>query len=161
MVSLKLGSRTNRCYLASTRDSRRCRARWNCSARRQASASTGTIRAPYSTRSARKPTRSRPRSRASDRPALRNPQAASSPVHFKDCARTGRGAQLSGEASAGGRHQGGPLHPTRDRIRCRCRATVTTAGNLIRQGRIAPMANPRLPQNKPSELRNKSSELRT
>ena len=38
------------------------RGRWNCSARRPASASTGTIRARCCTRSARRPTRSRPRS---------------------------------------------------------------------------------------------------
>ena len=54
-------ARTNRCCRASRRASRRCRARWNCSARPPASASTGTIPARCCARSARKPTRSRPR----------------------------------------------------------------------------------------------------
>ncbi len=69
--------RTNRCCRASRPDSRRWRARWNCSARRPASASTGTIRARCCTRFARKPTRSRPRSTAAMPTNLRRKPAIS------------------------------------------------------------------------------------
>ncbi len=95
--AIQASRRRPHCWQVSGPACRRCRAHWNCSARRRPSASTGTTRARCSTRSAKRPTRSRPRStRATRAKSRRRPatcclrwltsRAMSAPIRKHHCA---------------------------------------------------------------------------